>query len=261
LAPKTIHFRVIAKENGVSVGAGVWNIIGEISNAFSVPIESVEDGRFVCPGEVIVRGQGAWSEVLKWERTALNIMGYLSGIATVTRTFADRARSVNPDVQISETRKVLPGYRDLAKYAVRRGGGVNHRRDLSDSVLIKENHIAATGGLSAVLERCAHAEFPLCEIELPSPAAVDEVTQFSNRRPLPSLRWLMLDNFSPEEVAQATAKLRAARGLSAVRIEVSGGIHLENLQAYARSPIDRISIGALTHSVKALDVSLLVEGA
>jgi len=187
--------------------------------------------------------------ILSCERVILNFMQRLSGIATLTRQFVDAVAGTK--VAILDTRKTVPGLRMLDKYAVRCGGGHNHRLDLSDGVLIKNNHIALAGGIASVLDRTLHnrrGEQPI-EIEVRSPRELEEALVHGAEA-------ILLDNMPVVEVKRAVE--RCARHTRRIPLECSGGITLENVRAYAETGVDYISVGALTHSSRAVDISLRV---
>jgi nicotinate-nucleotide pyrophosphorylase (carboxylating) len=187
--------------------------------------------------------RGDTRAILLAERTALNFFGHLSGIATLTRTWVD-AISGTP-CKIRDTRKTTPGMRVLEKYAVRMGGGTNHRMSLSDAALIKDNHIAAAGGVAAAFSK-VREKFPTSEIEI----EVDTLQQLQEVLPLkPDL--VLLDNMSPAQCAEAVAIVAGA-----TKLEASGGISLENAKAYAVTGVDYLAIGALTHSAPVFDIGL-----
>jgi nicotinate-nucleotide pyrophosphorylase (carboxylating) len=187
--------------------------------------------------------------ILSCERVILNFMQRLSGIATLTREFVDAVAGTK--VAILDTRKTVPGLRMLDKYAVTCGGGHNHRLDLSDGVLIKNNHIALAGGIAPVLERILHnrrGEQPI-EIEVRSPRELEEALAHGAEA-------ILLDNMAVDEVKRAVE--RCSRHTRRIPLECSGGITLENVRAYAETGVDYISVGALTHSARAVDISLRV---
>jgi len=206
-----------------------------------------EDGDFVDFGTTLVRLSGSLRTILTGERTALNILGRLSGIATVTRRYAEAIAGT--PAQLVDTRKTTPGLRLFEKYAVRVGGGRNHRFGLDDGVLIKDNHIAAAGGVSEAVRR-ARDGVPhglRVEVEVTDLSELDEALSAGADA-------VLLDNMTPDEVAGAVARA----GGKAV-LEASGGITLENIRAYAETGVDLISVGALTHSAPSADLSLEVE--
>lgn len=203
----------------------------------------VQDGARVEAGAVLLTVRGDTRAILLAERTALNFLGHLSGIATLTRHWVDEVAGTQCAVR--DTRKTTPGMRLLEKYAVRMGGGTNHRMSLSDAALIKDNHIAAAGGVVAAFSQ-VRAKFPSAPIEI----EVDTLEQLKEVLPLkPDL--VLLDNMSPQRCAEAVA---IAAG--SCKLEASGGISLENAKSYALSGVDYLAIGALTHSAPVLDIGL-----
>jgi nicotinate-nucleotide pyrophosphorylase (carboxylating) len=204
----------------------------------------VEDGQRVGAGQALARADAPARAILSSERTGLNLMGRLSGIATLTRAYVDAVAGTG--ARITDTRKTTPGLRHLEKYAVRCGGGVNHRFGLDDAILIKDNHVAACGGVRPALERARAAAGHLVKIEL----EVDSLDQLEDALPLaPDV--IMLDNFS-------LGDLRAAVALAAGRVilEASGGVRLETVRDIAETGVQVISVGALTHSAPGLDIGL-----
>jgi nicotinate-nucleotide pyrophosphorylase (carboxylating) len=199
------------------------------------------DGEAAAAGETAALVIGRARSILKAERTALNFLGRLSGIATLTRTFVERLGGI----EVRDTRKTTPGLRLLEKYAVRAGGGVNHRADLSE-IMIKDNHIAAVGA-DAVAARLAE------ETRGVTAEATDAETA-ARWASFPCVRRILLDNMEPDAVREAVARIRAVR--KRVAIEVTGGVTLENAARWTDCGIDAVSIGALTHSAPAADVSL-----
>jgi len=204
----------------------------------------VADGQTVAAGEVLARVDGLARAVLSAERTALNLMGRLSGIATLTRAYVDAVDGTS--ARITDTRKTTPGLRALEKFAVRCGGGVNHRFGLDDAILIKDNHIAACGGIGEALTRARAAAGHMTKVEI----EVDSLEQL-----LEALSYdpdvIMLDNFKPEALARAV-ELTAGRAV----LEASGGVNLQTVRALADTGVDVISVGALTHSASVLDIGL-----
>ncbi len=207
------------------------------------------DGDPIAPGEHIATVTGPMAAILTAERTALNFMQRMSGIATATRRYVDAVAGTK--AVILDTRKTAPGLRLLDKWAVRLGGGQNHRVGLYDMVLIKDNHIAAAGGITAAVERVRtqNDQGLLIEVEVKTWAELEEAVALRPDR-------IMLDNMTPAEMRRA-ADWVAGR----VPLEASGGIDLESVRAVAEAGVDYISVGALTHSVKALDISLEIVGA
>ena len=205
------------------------------------------DGDLVNPGDTLARLEGNLRAILAAERTALNVFARLSGIASLT---ADYAQSLwGTKAKLVDTRKTTPGLRVLEKYAVRVGGGSNHRYGLDDGILIKDNHIAAAGGIGSAVSRArtgAHHGLRV-EVEVEDLAGLDEALDAGADA-------VLLDNMPVEEVRKAV-EATAGRAL----LEVSGGITLDNIEEYARTGVDFISVGALTHSVRSVDVALEVD--
>jgi len=210
----------------------------------------VDDGARVDPGLPVARIDGPAASILTGERTALNILQYLSGIATLTSRYA--AQVAGTPCRVLDTRKTLPGYRLLAKYAVRCGGGHNHRMGLHDRILLKDNHWAAREGSLAELVARGRRNHPDLAIEV----EVDTLEQLRDVLPL-EVEWVLLDNFPPERVAEAVAYRDAhdPAGWS-TRLESSGNVDLETIRAHALAGADAASVGRLTHSVPALDLGL-----
>lgn len=215
----------------------------------------LNDGDQVEPGQPIAEVRGAARSVLTAERTALNFMRHLSGIASMTRQYVDAVR--NTGVRIVDTRKTTPGLRDLEKRAVLHGGGDNHRHGLFDMVLIKDNHIAAAGGIAAAVRTCrsnmkqSGRRYDI-EVETSTLDQVEEAVRSG-------ADWIMLDNMSDAEIRTAVGRVRALTAADqSIVVEASGAITLDRLTAIAKTGVDVISVGALTHSAPALDISLNV---
>jgi nicotinate-nucleotide pyrophosphorylase (carboxylating) len=204
-------------------------------------IQRVRDGERVGAGQAVMTVQGPLAAILTAERTALNLLCHLSGVATLTRSWVDAVAGTG--ARIRDTRKTLPGLRALQKYAVRCGGGVNHRMSLSDAALIKDNHVAAAGSLTAALKAVSSAAVPV-EVECDTLAQVVEAVTAG-------AELILLDNFTVEQMAQAVA-LAGGRA----RLEASGGLRLPSAAAVAAAGVDFLAVGALTHSAPALDLGL-----
>ena len=236
----TAHF--VARKSGVIAGLHIAQATLEFVGISSIEL-LVSDGDHVQAGTEIIRAHGSTRAVLLAERTALNFLGHLSGIATLTRIWVDAVAGHN--TKIRDTRKTVPGFRELEKYAVRMGGGTNHRMSLSQSALIKDNHIEAAGGVSKAFEKVRKL-FPDVDVEI----EVDTLDQLREILPFkPEL--VLLDNMTPDECKQAVALVSGQ-----CKLEASGGISLENAKSYAASGVDYIAIGALTHSAPVLDIGL-----
>ncbi|MBK6733313.1 MAG: carboxylating nicotinate-nucleotide diphosphorylase [bacterium] len=206
----------------------------------------VADGVAVTAGQSLARLSGPAGSLLTGERTALNFVQHLSGIATLTARYV--AAVAGTRCLVLDTRKTLPGYRELAKYAVRCGGGANHRFGLYDRVLLKDNHWAAGDGIADMVAR-ARLRWPALPIEV----EVDTAAQLDLVLPL-GVEWIMLDNFTPDEVAAAVGERNRAG--SSTRLEASGNVTLDTVAAYAQAGADAVSVGRLTHSAPALDLGL-----
>jgi nicotinate-nucleotide pyrophosphorylase (carboxylating) len=231
-----------ARKAGVLAGVGMARATCEEVGLTDIAV-LIQDGSPVKPGDVIMTVRGDTRAILLAERTALNFLGHLGGIATLTRTWVDAIAGTS--CEIRDTRKTTPGMRQLEKYAVRMGGGTNHRMSLSDAALIKDNHIAAAGGVTQAFSK-VRTQFPQSEIEI----EVDNLDQLREVLPLkPDL--VLLDNMSPELCREAVALVNGA-----TKLEASGGISLENAAAYAATGVNYLAIGALTHSAAVLDIGL-----
>ena len=199
------------------------------------------DGDRVEPGQVVLAATGLTHELLRAERPALNLIGHLSGIATATRAWADAIADTG--ARVRDTRKTTPGMRRLEKYAVRCGGGVNHRMSLSDAALVKDNHVLAAGGVAAAFG-LVRERFPGLdvEVEVDSLEQLDEVLDAG-------ADLVLLDNFSVEQTRQAVARTNGR-----ARLESSGGLSLAVAHDYAATGVDYLAVGALTHSAPVLDI-------
>ena len=250
--PRSTHGRgrFLAKEKMVVAGIEAAEAVFAALDG-QMQIEAfVADGDEVEPGKVIARIQGFADILLAGERTALNLMQRLSGIATLTRQYVTAIEGTK--AQIVDTRKTTPGLRMLEKYAVAVGGAKNHRYGLDDGVLIKDNHIALAGGIKTAVKKARETVGHLhkIEIEVMSEAGLREaITAGADI--------VMLDNQTPEETAQLVTVAREMD--SRVILESSGGITLANVRAYAETGVDLISIGALTHSARAMDISFKIQ--
>jgi nicotinate-nucleotide pyrophosphorylase (carboxylating) len=202
------------------------------------------DGADIAKGGVIARVEGNARAILSAERVALNFLGRLCGVATLTRAYV--RETAGAKAKIVCTRKTTPGLRALEKYAVRCGGGTNHRFGLDDAILIKDNHVAACGGVRQALERARAGVGHLMKIEL----EVDSLDQLDDALPFaPDV--IMLDNFSLTDLAEAVRRTGGR-----VPLEASGGVNLSTVRAIAETGVDAISVGALTHSASVLDIGL-----
>ena len=239
--------RIEAREPAVVAGLEVAHACFVAAGGDLEWSRRVTDGDRVEAGRIVARLEGSLRTILTGERTALNLLARLSGVTTLTSKFVAAAGVTT--ARIVDTRKTTPGLRALEKYAVRVGGGKNHRFGLDDGILIKDNHIAAAGSISEALRR-ARADAPhglTIEIEVTDMHELDDALAAGADA-------ILLDNMSPEEVAEAVTRA----GGKAV-LEVSGGVNLDSVGTYAKTGVDLISVGALTHSARAIDLSLEVE--
>jgi len=246
--------RIVAKADGAIAGLDVARLVFEEVDRTMVFSLRVEDGDQVHVGEVIAEMEGRASGILTGERTALNFLQRLSGIATLTQRYVQAVRGTG--AKIIDTRKTTPGLRALEKYAVRCGGGANHRFGLYDMVLIKENHSAAAGGIAQAVQRanaCRRQQAGLkIEVETRNIVEVREALRVGVDR-------IMLDNMDLKTMKEAVELIqRWGAGSKRVEVEASGGVTLENVRKIAETGVDLISVGALTHSAGVLDMSLLV---
>jgi nicotinate-nucleotide pyrophosphorylase (carboxylating) len=241
-ADAKLNAEFIARKDGVI--AGIELAIATLTEVGVTDATAlVKDGDHVKGGTVLIKVTGNARGILLAERTALNFLGHLSGIATLTAQWVLAVAGTK--TQIRDTRKTTPGMRVLEKYAVRMGGGTNHRMSLSDAALIKDNHIAAAGGVVQAFS-LVREKFPNSEIEI----EVDNLQQLREVLPLnPGL--VLLDNMSPAQCAEAVALVAGA-----TKLEASGGITIENARAYAEAGVDYIAVGALTHSAPNFDIGL-----
>ena len=255
--PRSARARIVAKARGVLAGLPVAAATFRSCDPNVRLRFHREDGEDVAPGDLVMEIEGDAAALLRAERTALNFLQRMSGIATTTRRFVDAVADTS--TRILDTRKTTPGLRVLEKYAVRQGGGTNHRIGLFDQVLLKENHFACAlpETYQEVVAR-AVAEGPQGVAVVAEARDLDEAVAAVRG----GAGVVMLDNFELGErlrVAIAAVREEASRLQRAVEIEISGGVVLDNVAAYAACGVDRISIGALTHSARALDLSLLCE--
>jgi nicotinate-nucleotide pyrophosphorylase (carboxylating) len=237
----------VSRAHGVVAGLPIASAVLWIATDGAVEVEeTVADGMRVEPGTVVLSATGATRSLLTAERTALNLLGHLSGIATLTRAWVDAIAGTA--AAIRDTRKTTPGLRALEKYAVRCGGGVNHRMSLSDAALIKDNHVLAAGGVAAAF-RAVRTAFP----ELPVEVECDTVEQVGEALAA-GADLILLDNMSLDSMRAAVALVHE-RG-SSCRLEASGGLTLAGAAAVAATGVDYLSVGALTHSAPVLDIGV-----
>ncbi|MBL7134317.1 MAG: carboxylating nicotinate-nucleotide diphosphorylase [Phycisphaerae bacterium] len=254
--------RFVARQELVFCGGAFLEMIAAAYDERIRTVVEVGEGERAATGAVLGRWDGPAAPILSAERVALNFLQRLSGIATLTRRYVDAVAGTG--AEIFDTRKMTPGWRDLEKYAVRSGGGRNHRRGLYDALLVKDNHLTAMkragfdDAIGALADKLAAARKKLGEggfigIE------VDTLEQFEAALKLP-VDIILLDNFSAEDLSRAVAYRRRDDPSGKVALEASGGVTLESVGEVARSGVERIAVGAITHSARAVDIALDLEG-
>lgn len=240
--------RLLVKENGILAGIEIALQVFRVFDP-SIQVECfIADGSEVKKGDVAFVASGPMQSLLQTERLILNIMQRMSGIATQTRLYADKIKDLK--TRVVDTRKTTPGMRYLEKMAVRLGGGANHRMGLYDMILIKDNHVDFAGGIAKAIERAnsyleKQKKNLLIEVEVRNFAELEEVLKHGG------INRIMLDNFSPADTLKAVQQINGT-----FETESSGNINLNNIRDYAECGIDFISVGALTHQIKSLDLSL-----
>ncbi|MGU3499150.1 carboxylating nicotinate-nucleotide diphosphorylase [Mycobacterium sp. C31M] len=247
-ADATTTASMASREAGVAAGIDLALLVLDavLGDGGYTVLDRVEDGTRLQPGQSLLRVQAPAQGLLTAERTMLNLVCHLSGIASATARWVDAVEGTG--AKIRDTRKTLPGLRFLQKYAVRVGGGVNHRMGLGDAALIKDNHVAAAGSVLAALQavRSAAPEIP-CEVEVDSLEQLDDILGAG-------VELVLLDNF-PVWQTQVAVQRRDSRS-PGTKLESSGGLSLESAADYAATGVDYLAVGALTHSVRVLDIGL-----
>lgn len=236
---------IFAKEDGVLCGVNIAQMVfKQLDEAIDFQ-KQLDDGAILSPGTTIAILIGRASTCLKGERTALNILQHLSGIATLTRQFVTATKG---GIKVLDTRKTLPGLRVMEKYAVRIGGGFNHRFGLYDMVMIKDNHIQIAGSITEAVNRARKRKTKIfIEVEVKTLEELKEAIAMKVSR-------IMLDNMSRNLITQAVDLIHKTG--PGIEIEISGGINIENIEQVADTGADYVSVGALTHSARALDIAL-----
>ena len=246
IIPSNLKAKGIIKtsEEGVVAGLDIACLIFKKLDPEICFQSKIKDGKNILPGEVLAKIAGSARTILKGERVALNFLQRMSGIATITSKFCQEVKDL--PIRIVDTRKTTPGLRILEKYAVRMGGGYNHRFGLYDAVLIKDNHIAVAGGIKSAVNSVRKQISHTVNIEV----EVENLSQLQEALEM-KVDIIMLDNMNLETVKEAVKMVKGE-----VLIEASGGITLEKVRKIAQTGVDLISVGALTHSVKSLDISM-----
>jgi nicotinate-nucleotide pyrophosphorylase (carboxylating) len=238
----------VARADGVVAGLPVAAVVLEVVTDGAVDlVYAVAEGSRVRRGDVLLTATAATRSLLTGERTALNLLSRLSGVATLTRRWVDAVQGTGAAVR--DTRKTTPGLRALEKYAVRCGGGVNHRMSLSDAAMVKDNHVVAAGGVAEAF-RLVRAAWPDIDVEVEADTVQDAVEAVEAGADL-----VLLDNMAPTELRAAVAAV-AGRA----RLEASGGLTLDTARAVAGTGVDFVSVGGLTHSSPILDIALDLRG-
>jgi nicotinate-nucleotide pyrophosphorylase (carboxylating) len=241
---------VIAKENGIISGTGVFiNTFITVDPVISINVFK-GDGSEVKKGDIVLEIKGMESSILEAERTALNFLQRLSGIATLTKKFVDKLKPYH--TTLLDTRKTTPGMRYLEKKAVRDGGGTNHRLNLEDMAMVKDNHIEMAGTISNAVKKIRE-KFPGKKIEV----EVKNLTELEEALSL-EVDMIMLDNFNTSMLKEAVQIVKQSQNRHRAKLEISGNVDLENIAEKAAVGVDFISVGALTHSFTSLDLSLKI---
>lgn len=248
LPRKKIKAKIISRQNGVIAGVKFAQDIFVLKGNKVTIIK--KDGSKITAGQTILEIAGPVYSILSCERTALNLLSRMSGIATQTSNLVEKIRKVNPRTKLYATRKTAPGLRFFDKEAVNIGGGEKHRMSLDKLVMLKDNHLAVSGSLSRLISK-ARKKYKIIEVEVENQedallAAVSGATI------------IMLDNFSTKEISKTIKNLKKAKLRKRVKLEASGGINSKNIQSYAKSGVDMISVGEITNSVSGIDLTLEV---
>lgn len=248
LPRKKIKARIISRQNGVIAGV---NYAKEIFLSRGCKVKILKkDGNKIKPKDVILEIQGLAQAILSCERTALNLLSRMSGIATQTSNLVKKIKAVSSKTKLYATRKTAPGLRYFDKEAVKIGGGEKHRMALDEMIMLKDNHLLVSGSLSRIISK-ARKKYKTVEVEV-------ENQEDSLLAALSGATIIMLDNFNPKEISKTISNLKKAKLRNKVMLEASGGINAKNIQTFAKSGVDMISVGEITHSVNGIDLSLEV---
>jgi len=246
LPRKKIKARIISRQDGIIAGV---NYVKEIFLSKGCTVRIIKkDGNKVKPNQTILEITGFAQSVLSCERTALNLLSRMSGIATKTKKLVEKINAVNPRVKLYATRKTAPGLRFFDKEAVKIGGGEKHRMSLDQMIMIKDNHIAVAGSLPRLIIK-ARKKYKKIEVEVENQE--DALLAAST-----GVNIIMLDNFSPKEIINTVNRLKKSKLRKHVKLEASGGINEKNVGVYAKTGIDMISVGEITNAVTGIDFSL-----
>lgn len=246
LPRKKIKGRIISRQDGIIAGV---NYVKEIFLSKGCTVRIIKkDGNKTIPNQTILEITGFAQSVLSCERTALNLLSRMSGIATKTKKLVEKINAVNPRVKLYATRKTAPGLRFFDKEAVKIGGGEKHRMSLDQMIMIKDNHIAVAGSLPRLIIK-ARKKYKKIEVEVENQE--DALLAASA-----GVNIIMLDNFSPKEIINTVNRLKKSKLRKHVKLEASGGINEKNIGVYAKTGIDMISVGEITNAVTGIDFSL-----
>ncbi|MFM7797251.1 MAG: carboxylating nicotinate-nucleotide diphosphorylase [Candidatus Nitrosotenuis sp.] len=248
LSNKQINARIIARQNGIVAGT---KYVKALFVAKKCRVQVIrKDGQNIQANQTVLQIEGPVKSILSCERTALNLLSRMSGIATSTNQLVKKVKKISKKTDVYSTRKTAPGLRFFDKEAVEIGGGRKHRITLSDMIMIKDNHIAAEGSIVELIKR-ARKKAKLFEVEVDTFA--DAILAATLGVPI-----IMLDNFSPEMIKRTIKELEKMHLRKKIRLEASGGINIKNIQDYAKTGVDMISVGSITNSAPAVDFSLEV---
>ena len=246
LPRKKIKARIISKQEGILAGVNYAKEIF-VSRGCKVRILK-KDGNKVKSNQIIFEIIGSTQAILACERTALNLLSRMSGIATKTKRIVTKIHSINPKIKLYSTRKTAPGLRFFDKEAVKIGGGEKHRMSLDEMVMIKDNHLAVVGSISRLIQK-AKKKYKKIEVEVENPE--DALLAASAGANI-----IMLDNFSPKNIIKTVNQLKKSKLRKHVKLEASGGINEKNIASFAKTGVDMISVGGITNSVSGIDYSL-----
>ena len=246
LPRKKIKARIISRQNGIISGV---NYAREIFLSKGCKVKILKkDGNKIKPKDIILEIEGLAQSILSCERTALNLLSRMSGIATQTSNLVKKIKAVTSKTKLYATRKTAPGLRYFDKEAVKVGGGEKHRMALDEMILLKDNHLLVSGSLSRIISK-ARKKHKIIEVENQEDALLAALS---------GATIIMLDNFNPKEISKTISNLKKAKLRNRVLLEASGGINAKNIQAFAKSGVDMISVGEITNSVIGIDLSLEV---
>ena len=249
LPKKKIKARIISRQNGIVAGT---KFVKEIFSSKGCKVNIIKkDGSTVSPNQIILEVSGSAQTILSCERTALNLLSRMSGIATKTQKLVKKIRTVNSRIKLYSTRKTAPGLRFFDKEAVKIGGGEKHRMSLDQMVMIKDNHLAVANSLPSLILK-AKKKYKKIEVEVENQEDALLVASAG-------VTIIMLDNFTPKEIISTVNKLKKAKLRHRVKLEASGGINEKNITSFAKTGVDMISVGEITNSVSVVDYSLEIK--